>query len=189
MHQTPYFGSALKRISTGVALVLVSVPVVCLLVLVLCLPAGSKAYFAPADEMIKHAEIIALVDITKVSAVSVKGSHWTYSQVADARVEKVIKEVPSEKADAGKMTRSIKLYGGEDFECARCNFVPGHFLVFLRHDGPLLVSSNWHLAIRPLKNGMVEWYTVFGWSPADMQEVPLKDVLNQIKKTLASPDR
>jgi len=115
----------------------------------LSLPVLGEARFASKQEMIKEAEDIAVVRIIKVEPCSVKGSpwwdwkswsDWTYHQRATSEVAKTFK---------GTLPKEITMYGGEDFTCARVNFVPGRCLVFLRHDRNLLVGSNWHLYCAP----------------------------------------
>lgn len=134
--------------------------------------AFSKAYYAGENEMIFRSEVIAVVDISKVESAKLKREHWTYSEVADATVEQPLK---------GTLEKQVQLYGGEDFICAQVHFQPGRFLVFLKRDGELLVGSNWHLSIRPIKNGKVEWYT-----PGESMSLswqPLPEVLQRIGKS------
>src|SRR6185503_19814207 len=91
--------------------------------------AFSKAYFAPKDEIIERADIIAIVYITKTEKAAQKGHSWTYSKKATGQVLEVIK---------GNLPKKVDLYGGEDFICAQNNFIEGKFLMFLRFDKDLL---------------------------------------------------
>jgi hypothetical protein len=110
--------------------------------------AYGKAGYEDKAEMLKQAEIIALVDITKVESAKAKGKTWTYSEVASAKAERVLK---------GKLPNEVKLYGRENFICAQVRYQPGKFLVFLRHDEDMLVGVNWHLGVRPVSGETVEW--------------------------------
>src|SRR5687767_12078964 len=69
-----------------------------------------KAAYLQKDRAIKTAEIIAIVDIQKVEPTKTKADGWTYSEVAHANVERVLK---------GDLPKSVKLYGSEDFICAQ----------------------------------------------------------------------
>jgi len=111
--------------------------------------ADAKAYYAPEDEMIERAEVIAIVDISRVEKTETKSQPFNYSQIAHATVQETLK---------GKLPKEIQLYGGESFECAQVHFTPGRSLVFLRHAGEFLVGCNWDLSVRPIKDTEVEWY-------------------------------
>ena len=111
--------------------------------------ADAKADHAPEDEMIERAEVIAIVDISRVEKTETKSQPFNYRQIAHATVHQTLK---------GKLPKEIKLYGGESFECAQVHFTPGRSLVFLRHAGEFLVGCNWHLSVRPIKDTEVEWY-------------------------------
>ncbi len=144
--------------------------------------AQAKAYFAGKREMIEKAEAIAIVNIEKVEAVKKKAKGWTYSQRAIGTVERPLK---------GDLKGQIEIYGEEDFICARCSYGKGRFLLFLRKDGGLWTGSNWHLGIRPIKDGKVQWFkddradfdndykVVF-----EHQELPLDDVVAEIQRML-----
>src|SRR4051812_28988739 len=93
-----------------------------LLLLTLTLPLSSfgKAAYYGKREMIKQAEIIAIVNVSKVEPTTVKGKGWTYREVANIKVEKVLK---------GKLSETASLYGGENFICAQVHYQPGRQLV------------------------------------------------------------
>jgi hypothetical protein len=139
----------------------------------------AKAYFATEEEMIQRSEMIAIVDISSVEDTQTKRDHWTYRRKANGTVHQALK---------GSLPREVSLYGDEDFVCAQVKFQPGRFLVFLSHDGDLLVGSNWHLSVRPLKGTQIEWYVPgerlkLAWQPLDV-------VLERIKRSLHhTPDQ
>ena len=135
-----------------------------------------KAYFAPKDEMIEKADVIAIVDITEVYKTNVKGKYWTYSQMATANVEEVLR---------GDIPKEISIYGMEDFICAQCRYKVGKFLVFLKYDNNLLVGSNWHFSIRPIKNNTVEWYKEGSDNMVDLEYSPLSEALKEIKSKVS----
>jgi len=144
--------------------------------------AQAKAHFAGKREMIEKAEAIAIVNIEKVEAVRQKGRHWTYAQKATGTVEKSLK---------GDVKGPIEIYGDVDFICANCRYQTGRFLLFLRKDDGLWTGSNWHLGIRPIKEGKVQWFkddradfdsdykAVF-----EHQELPLGGVVAEIDRVL-----
>ncbi len=136
----------------------------------------AKAYFASQSEMLKNSQIIAVVDIKKVEKVEAAGLSRSYSQKATADVEQTLKGSPS---------KQIMIYGGEDFICAQCLLKPGKNLVFLNQDNNLLIGSNWHLSVRPIENGQLEWYAGEHYSP--QKPTKLEDVLKSIKAGLPKP--
>jgi hypothetical protein len=134
----------------------------------------AKAAFAGEEEMIQVADVIAIVNITKVEETRTKGEYWTFSEVAHATVEQTLK---------GTLPQNVKLSGGEDFICAQVHFAPGRQLVFLRREGELLTGCNWHLGVRPIKETQVEWYVAGQCMELSWQ--PLAGVLERIKNTPA----
>jgi hypothetical protein len=138
--------------------------------------AFSKADYFGEDDMIDRAEFIAIVNVTRVDKTEVKGTHWTFSEVAHANVEQTLK---------GELPKNVKLHGGEDFICAQVNFKPGRHLVFLRRDGDLLIGCNWHLGVRSIKGAEVEWFEK--GTDIERSWQPLDAVLERIKNRLAKP--
>ena len=132
--------------------------------------------------MIETAEVIAVVEITGLEKVSVKGKRWTYWQKASAKVEKVLK---------GKLSGSAFLYGDEDFICARCHFETGRYLVFLDRDDAMLTGNNWHLSVRKIigdagdAKEKVEWFE--DNKKFEGKEALLSDVQAEIAAVLAKP--
>jgi hypothetical protein len=147
------------------------------LLLALAVPraAHAKAAFFGKEEMIRRAEIIALVNVTAVEPVKVKTRGWTLSQAARASVERVLKS---------ELPRQVTLYGGEDFICAQVRYQPGRCLVFLRREEGRLRGVNWHLGVRPVKDGQVVWFAN-DKNPHAMKPVPLADVWKEIEAVLA----
>ena len=152
--------------------------------LLLCLGsrADAKAAFAGKAEMVRRSDAVAVVEVLRVEKAEVKGRHWTYSQRAVAKVVSTLKgDLPAE----GK---EVALFGGEDFICARCNFQPGKYVVFLRKDGGLLAGSNWHLSVRPVltdkdRREWVDWYAKA--DTIELKSTPLPDVIADVKKLIA----
>ena len=138
--------------------------------------AFAKAYYAPEDEMISRAEVIAIVDISRVERAETKSESETYSEIAHASVHQTLK---------GTLPQTVKLYGGESFICAQVHFAPGRYLIFLSHDRDLLVGCNWHLSVRPVKDTQVEWYVPGEHLKLSWQ--PLDTVLARIKNPPAKP--
>jgi hypothetical protein len=144
--------------------------------LALSLPATAKAYFAAEAEMVANCELIALVKVTAVNKQQAQGNHRKYSKVAEATVEKIWK---------GAAPKSILIYGGEDFICAQTPLAAGETLMFLNRDGAGYASSNWHLAIRPVKDGKVEYFDGPGLDKLSWQD--LNAVEERIRKQIGPP--
>ena len=131
----------------------------------------AKAYFQTKSEMIERAGAIALVRIGDPEPSVKKGKHWTYRQQAKVRVESVLK---------GKLPDQFMLYGAETFICAQCSIDTGYFVVFLKKDGELWTGSNWHLSLRGIKDGQVDWF-VADESRFEMAPRLLSDVIKEIE--------
>lgn len=143
-------------------------------------PAESKAYYPSRHEMIQKAQLIAVVDIGPVTEnAGYQGSHWQYSEKAQAKVLKVIK---------GKVESAITVCAGENFICARNHFKTGKHLVSLNKDKDVWSGAAWDLSFLPIKDD-----SVLGWpskpesrhhesAPAKMEQV-----LADIKHDLATP--
>jgi hypothetical protein len=136
----------------------------------------AKAYYAPADEMIRRAEVIAIVDISHVVHAKTKAKPFDYSEIAHATVQQTLK---------GALPQKVKLYGGESFICAQVHFAPGRYLVFLGRAHDLLVGCNWHLSVRPIKGAEVEWYAPGETLKLSWQR--LLPVLKRIENSSATP--
>jgi hypothetical protein len=140
-----------------------------------------RTYYAGKAQMIERSEVIAVVDVRRVGATSVRGGRWTYAQAADASVERTLK---------GTLPGQVRIHAQEDFICDRVDFRPGRYLVFLKRDGRLLAGSNWYLSARPIRDGRVEWYardTESGSHPSEirMRSLPLARVLADVRAHLA----
>jgi hypothetical protein len=146
------------------------------LVATLATDARGKARYAGKAEMIRESEAVAVVDISGVEEAEVKGEHWTYRQKAAAKVESVLK---------GELPEELELHGGEDFICARCEFAPGRYLVFLKRDGNLWAGSNWHLSARKVSGETVDWYA--DDTGIETKPAPLADVLAEVRELIAEP--
>lgn len=122
----------------------------CLLIALLAAgTAFGKARFASKNEMIREADAIVVADVTAVEKTNRATSGWTYRQRAVAQVEQCLK---------GQVQGAIELFGQETFICAQCNFETGRQLLFLRrHPDGFWTGSNWHLGIRPIRDGQVDW--------------------------------
>ena len=133
----------------------------------------AKAAYQSKTQMITNSEYIAVVNVTAVHKVDRKGFNWTYSNEADASLEKSLK---------GKLPKSFKIYGGENFICAHVELGTGKYLVFLNRSGDLLIGSNWHLSVRPIKDGKIEWFDSEGISP--LKFAAASTVISEIDKSL-----
>ena len=132
-------------------------------------PIFAKARYAQKKDMIKEAELIVIVNITKVEKTAKGGAVWAYRQKATATIEQCLK---------GNEKGNITIYGYETFQCAHCLYKKGRFILFLKKDGDLWVGSNWQAGIFPIKNDNVLWFKDDeSWETKD---VPLKKVIDEI---------
>lgn len=138
--------------------------------------APAKAYFAGKTEMIRKADAIVVVTISKVEKVEVQPEKgWTYRQKATGQVEQCLK---------GDLSGQIEILGQENFICAQCDFKTGRSLLFLKKgERGFLHGANWHLGIRAIKDENVEWFkddrALF-----DVVPKPLPDVIKEIESIL-----
>jgi hypothetical protein len=134
-----------------------TIPLIAAACMATSLGAHAKAYFHTRSELIRNAEVIAIVSIGEPEATKPKGrfdegpkgSHWTYGQQAKVHVERLLK---------GQIEDDFVMYGGESFICASCVLTKGKFLAFLKKDGGLWAGANWQLSLRPVRDQQVEWY-------------------------------
>jgi len=156
-------------------------PVAIFLVLTTCLTVASppalhaKAYHPPAREMIQKAEYIALVSLEDPVPIENKGNgSWTYAEVTDAKLKKSLK---------GTLPAKFKIYGKENFICARCHFPKGESLVFLRKDHDLFVGQAWEISCLPVKAGKASWFSSLDRISPDT-ETSVDECVRQIRKEL-----
>jgi len=128
------------------------------------------------DDMVRRAEIIAIVDISHVERVKTKSWPFDYNEIAYATVRQTLK---------GTLPQTVKLYGGESFPCAQAHFAAGRYLVFLLRHQDLLVACNDYFGIRPINGTQVEWYVPGERLKLSFQ--PLDTVLQRIKNLAAKP--
>lgn len=142
--------------------------------------AFAKAYFQTKQEMIEKAEAIAIIEISAVQDSNANGKVWTYRKKGKVKVEEAIK---------GDLPEEFTVYGAETFICASYPVANGRFIAFLEKDEDLWTGSNWHLSLRPIKDGMVEWY-VAGDHSYNMKLEALDTVLLEIitKKSSKASD-
>ncbi len=136
----------------------------------------AKLAYATENEMIKRAEIIAIVNISHVEPARTKSWPFDYNEIAYATVERTLK---------GTLPQTVKLYGGELFVCAQDHFAAGRYLVFLLRRQDLLVACNDYFGIRPINGTQVEWYVPGERLKLSFQ--PLETVLQRIKDRAAKP--
>lgn len=153
----------------------------CALVLASCITMISapelkaKAYHPPAREMIRKAEFIALVSLKEPVQIEKKGEgSWTFGEVTDAQLKKSLK---------GSLPQKFKIYGKEDFICARCHFPKGESLVFLKKDHDLFVGQAWNISCLPVKAGKASWFSSLDRIAPDI-EMPVEECIKQISKEL-----
>lgn len=147
-----------------------------------------KAYFFTRTELVQKSTAIAIVELAEPEGAAlangekdpfsntVPGEHWAYSQQAKVKVVEIIK---------GDLPREIVMHGGESFICAQCHLSKGRFLAFLKRDKDLWVGSNWHLSLRPVKDGKIEWY-IAEEQRAPMSDQPQAEVIAQVRALAAA---
>lgn len=138
--------------------------------------AFAKAYFQTKQEMIEKAEAIAIIEISSVQDSETKGKSWTYRTKGTAKIERILR---------GDLPKEFTLYGAETFICASCPVTKGRFIAFLKKDGDLWTGSNWHLSLRPIKDGMVDWY-IADDNRYEMKPMALDTVIAEVKNRKAN---
>ena len=138
------------------------------------LVATGKAYFAPRDEMVAEADVIAVVEITAVKEV-----HTCRNREATAMVERVLK---------GQLGKEVTFLVPNFFPFAITSVSKGRYLVFLKKEdrkrrGYNLAGSNWRFSYRPIVDGKVEWYA--DGKSLTLRTKELGKVLSEIAEILA----
>lgn len=129
-------------------------------ILVLATQSHGKAHFFSRSELVQKSLVIAIIDLgepgpSKSNADAdpfvdqAHGTTWSYQKSAKAKVVRIIK---------GGIPAEFILHGNETFICAQCSLSKGRFLAFLQKDKDLWVGTNWHLSLRPIKDGKIEWF-------------------------------
>lgn len=119
-----------------------------------------KAYFFKRTELVEKSLVIAIIELgepgpSKPNAGAdpfvdqAMGTTWSYQKSSKASLVRKIK---------GEIPADFILHGDETFICAQCRLSKGRFLAFLQKDMDLWVGTNWHLSLRPIKDGWIEWY-------------------------------
>ena len=136
---------------------------------------NAKAYHPPAREMISKAEFIALVTLEEPVQIEKKGEGtWTYGEMTEAKLTKSLK---------GSLPQKFKIYGKEDFICARCHFPRGESIVFLKKDHDLYVGQAWNISCLPVKAGKASWFSSLDRIAPDT-ELPVEECIKQIRQEL-----
>ena len=136
----------------------------------------AKLAYMNEDDMVRRAEIIAIVDISHVEHSKTKSWPFDYNEIAYGTVQQTLK---------GTLPETVKLYGGTSFTCAQDHFAAGRYLVFLLRHQDLLVACNGYFGIRPINGTQVEWYVPGERLKLSFQ--PLDTVLQRIKTSAAKP--
>jgi len=135
--------------------------------LLLPVQAHAKAYFADKKEMVREADLIALVEITRLKKLEPEKSCGT--DEARAKLIHLVKG-----SGAAEITFRVPCF----FPCAIVNLKPGRHLVFLKEREGILQGNNWHLSYRPVTAGEVEWYEK---GPGQLKKQPLLEVLADVQ--------
>ena len=143
--------------------------------------------YIPRDEMVRGADAIAVVTITKIDNCSTTMGRYsrTYHQRATADVKEIVK---------GRLPAKITIYGSINAAGAPFHCVPdvrlevGPCLAFLRDEsqmGTAYVSANADLGIRPIEQDKIRWCknNIRDWQPVKLTEViaSINDSLRQKK--------
>lgn len=137
------------------------------------------------DKMISQADAIAIITISKIEPSDAGSSYGIpgmaiYSQRGSATVEQLLK---------GELPKAITIYAsygprpGLAFACYPTNSLKiGRSLVFLNHDGSLLVPMNADLGVRPIGNDEIDWYGLDAYDRR--KRTNISEVVEEIKKQL-----
>jgi hypothetical protein len=138
--------------------------------------AHAKLCYMTEDNMVRRAEIIAIVDISHVERVKTKSRPFDYNEIAYATVQQTLN---------GTLPQTVKLYGGTSLACVQDHFAARRYLVFLLRHQDLLVACNDYFGIRPINGTQVEWYVPGERFKLSVQ--PLDTVLQRIRNPTAKP--
>ena len=110
----------------------------------------AKAAFMRAGALLERTQTIAIVDVSRVTKVEAKGTHWTYGQKAEVAVVEVLR---------GTLPDAFSLFAEKSFICARASYAEGRYLVFLKRDGDFWVTTNHHLGQFRIRGEQVQWFS------------------------------
>ena len=136
-----------------------------------CAPLHAKAAFYSEDQLVERADAIAVIELDAPVACRIESSIWTYQQMAKARVVEPI---------AGKLPANLMLHGDGSFICGQCPLAKGRYLAFLTKVDTQWTGTNWHLSLRPIRDGKIEWYA-HPKSPHELKFQDAKTVLNRVR--------
>ncbi len=137
----------------------------------------AKAAFLSESDLITKSAVIAIIELGEPVDVEQKSATWTYRKQAPAKVITRLK---------GDLPDTFTLHGHETFICAQCQLSAGRHLAFLTRNGPLWVGTNWHLSLRPIRKGEIEWFTPSPKDGLTLKYQPEATVLQRIQTTLQS---
>ncbi len=135
------------------------------------------------DQMIKEADVIAIVNIGTVEKTDSKSGTLNYHQAAKTVVEQILKGTPA---------KTFTIYGGINTNgFVACvpdvSLKSARSLVFLRQrsakESDAFISANGDHGIRPITDGQVEWPNEHANTPAQ-NKLKLSEVITKIKKVL-----
>jgi hypothetical protein len=125
------------------------------------------------EELIRTAEIIAVVDVDSDEAIPSHGAAWEYRRKSSVRLVSAVKGAPAPRFDVAT---------NEDYACETTLLVPGkRWLLFLHKDGDYLAIVN-HLTGQLLvdERNQVRWFNGANDGHARRMPRSLDDVLKEI---------
>jgi hypothetical protein len=130
------------------------------------------------DELIRKADIIAVVGIDSVSKAEVSATPRgaVYRQAVRLRVVQVLK---------GQLADDTVLHADMDYACDTAAFVPRLvYLAFLWRRGPLIVPVSWHESLSVVGvDGRINWFT--DAAGLERRYQPINDVVALIRHQVA----
>src|SRR5579872_2941432 len=153
-----------------------------ILIFAVIFPMTAKADFvySSKDQMIKEADVIAIVTINKINSINIisKDYYSSYNQQALARVEQKIK---------GEISHNIVIYNRFDPRAlcpptATLNI--GRNLVFLKRIHNYLNPINFDLGVRPIIDNKIYWYDANG-NKYSKKSIDIEKVVQDIQIQLS----
>ena len=132
--------------------------------------ASAKARFMNRDEMIGSSDLIAVVDVVKVTKVDPKLT------CSDQRVRATVKTIIK-----GNHAEQLTFIAPCFYPCAITNVAAGPQIVFLKIDSSRsipIVGTNWMYSYRPIRDSKVEWFK--DGKSLDLTNRPMSKVVSDI---------
>ena len=132
---------------------------------------SAKAFYFGVDDMIREAQVIAIVDIQQLTSTEL-----------DVRQADLIADGYIVQTYKGNLKREIQFVISRIFPCAQFDVSTGRNLVFLKEIDGMLQGVNWHKSYIHLSSKNLSWYNLDGSPQPELSETEvLGDLTRRIK--------